>query len=225
MNSYSLTAASLWGAGKGMRAARQELWDFFRILDYSGNNQSDESHLLSFPSTSHRTISLDENETLLGHACLQGDNDHRSNILTRKISLQLKTFGFLHLQLTMLLQELIVYSTMALFHLITTFTHQTDRNTQPLGSQNLPDAWYNQLCTIKENNFFSSSESLFPRLHCATQDNKPAHFSWWYEEALWPISKKDGFKILFPPAIPLVSPSPQRFMVSALACRQYLLYV
>lgn len=74
-----------------MRRARQEPWDFSRILDFSGHNQSDESHLPSFLSTSRRTISLDENETLLGHACLHAAYDHRSNILTRKISLQLKT--------------------------------------------------------------------------------------------------------------------------------------
>lgn len=66
---------------------------------------------------------------------------------------QLKTFGFLHLQLTVLLQELTVYSTMALFCLITTFTHQTDRNAQFLVSQTPPDWWYNQLCTVKENNY------------------------------------------------------------------------
>lgn len=79
-------------------------------------------------------------------------------------SKQLKTFGFLHLQLTVLLQGLIVYSTTVLFCLITTFTHQTDRNTQFPGSQNPPDAWYHWLCTIKENNYCS----FFFRLqnHC-----------------------------------------------------------
>lgn len=91
MSSYSCAAAGWHGAGKGRGRARQVPRDFSRTLDISGNNQSDKSHLLCFPSTSHRTISLDENETLLGHACLHADNDHRSNILTRKISLQLKT--------------------------------------------------------------------------------------------------------------------------------------
>lgn len=55
-------------------------------------------------------------------------------------SQQLKTFAFLHLQFTALLQELIVYSTIALFCLVTTFTHQTARNAQFFGSQTPPDA-------------------------------------------------------------------------------------
>lgn len=55
-------------------------------------------------------------------------------------SKQLKTFGFLQLQLTVLLQELIVYSTTALFCLITTSTHPIDRNAQFLGQQNPPDS-------------------------------------------------------------------------------------
>lgn len=42
---------------------------------------------------------------------------------------------------------------MALFCLITTFTHQTEWNTQFLVSQTPPDAWYHWLCPIKENNY------------------------------------------------------------------------
>lgn len=68
--------------------------------------------------------------------------------------------------------------------------------------------------------FSSSSESLFPTLYYPTQENEPP-----YEEVLWPISEKDGIKILFPPAISLLSLSPQRFMFSALVCRQYLLCI
>lgn len=40
---------------------------------------------------------------------------------------------------------------MALFCLTTTFAHQTDRNTQLLGSQNPPEAWYHWLWAIKKN--------------------------------------------------------------------------
>lgn len=42
---------------------------------------------------------------------------------------------------------------MAPFCLTTTFAHETDRNTQFLGSQNPPDAWYHWLWAIKENNY------------------------------------------------------------------------
>lgn len=73
------------------------------MLEISGNNQPDERHLLSCSSTFNYTISLDENETLQGHSCLHAVNDHKSNVLIRKISLQLKPLGFLHLRLIVLL--------------------------------------------------------------------------------------------------------------------------
>ena len=135
-SSYSQAAAGQWRAGKGRRRARQEPQDFSRIADISGNNQSHRRRLLSFPSTSHHTISLDRNETLLGHACLHADNDHRTNILTMKIYLQLRTAQNIWISSPSVNSASPRIDSLfhnGLFCLITAFTHQKNRNMQFLG--------------------------------------------------------------------------------------------
>lgn len=112
---------------------------------------------------------------------------------------------------------------MAPFCLTTTFAHQTERNTQFLGSQNPPDAWYHWLWTTKENNYclflifritISKTASPARKLNQHTSADDMKSFD--------PSARRMIFKYSSFQQFPSFPYPHKRLMFSSLACQQYL---